>query len=256
MALRGRTPAAAEGCRLRAPAPADTRPPGKTPCPRPGRCAAGLPTEGTLPTPGWQDPRLTPRTSRPLAPFPAFFSPGLAGPGQMRRQVAGPKDGSRRVPVGSGVRGGATRVEGAQRSPSRELPHAGTGLWAGEEPARFPPAPARWEAGVGCVSPSPLQPLGPLRASARVCAPVRAGLRVGSPVPLWAPAPPRCRSSHAGPFLRILFSSFVSLSLALTLSGAPAVPSRAAGCWEVAWLPLRCCCARGGREGGREGRGA
>lgn len=69
--------------------------------------------------------------------------------------------------------------------------------------------------------------------------------------PRWAPASPRAVGADTLGRSCVSFSSpLSSLSLAFTLSGAPAVPSRAAGCWEVAWLPLRCCCARGGRKGG------
>lgn len=170
----------------------------------------------------------------------------------MRRRVTGHKVGSCHVPAPVPV-GGSVRAEAAgvghtdrQTDTSRGVPLAGTGLWGTQLPG----------AGDFCVSigaaaaRTPASECTCVCMRPRVCAPGPAGPRVGSPIPLRAPAPPCCRSRHAGPFLRIFFSSFVSLSLALTLSGAPAVPSRAAGCWEVAWLPLRCCCARGGREGG------
>lgn len=175
----------------------------------------------------------------------------------MRRWVTRHKVGSRRVsawvPVGGSARGGSTGVGHAEKHKPGGAPR-GDGAVGRKVAGALPSAPAR-SGGFLRVSLGAAASRTPASECTcvlrpRVCTPVRAGLRVGSPVPLWAPASPRCRSRHAGPFLRIFFSSFVSRSLALTLSGAPAVPSRAAGCWEVAWLPLRCCCARGGREGG------
>lgn len=205
---------------------------------------------------GWQGSHLTRAQADPSPLSPHFPLPDR----HMRRRVTRHKVGSCRVPasvpVGGSARRGATGVGHTEKHNPGALSPRGDGAVGRKAAGALPCAPARSGAFLDfCVSPSARQRLGPLRASARVCmrprvcTPVRAGLRVGSPVPLWATASPHGRSRHAGPLLRIFFSSFVSLSLALTLSGAPAVPSRAAGCWEVAWLPLRGCCAGEGGKG-------
>lgn len=95
--------------------------------------------------PAWEGgcPRRVPTfTHAQAAPFPAFFSPGRARPGQVGRRVAGPTDGSWRGRWQCGVRA-------RRRSPSRELPHAGPGLWGGEGPGSFPLLPHGRTRGLG-----------------------------------------------------------------------------------------------------------
>lgn len=91
---------------------------------------------------GGCSPRRTGRvpaspTHKPTS-CPFSLSPRQARSGQTRGRVAGPKDGSWRVP-GSVPLGGSVRdVGSAQRSPGRQVPHAGKALRGGEGPGRFP----------------------------------------------------------------------------------------------------------------------